>query len=682
MEFVNPLFLFGLAAVSVPVIIHLFTFRRYKKEYFSNINFLKEIRIKSKKRSQLRQLIILILRIFAIICIVLAFAQPYIPKKSHGIDYQKKSAVCIYIDNSFSMESESVNGFLIDEAKKQAIDIVSSYKPSDVFLLLTNDFEGKHHHFVSGEDFKSWTENIELTPKPRNISAVIERFSDKLIETEASNKIIYLISDFQKITSDFGSVTADTSSNVFLVPVQSEFVSNIFTDTCWFGAPVLHANQMAHLHVRIINISDETLEKIPVKFLVNEKQKALASFDISAGQSKEVVLPFTIKETGIQSGYVSINDYPVTFDDIFYLSYTIKNKIPVLVINEAKENRYLNLLFKKDTLVSLENKYISNLDYSIFADQKLVILNHLKKLSSGLSQQLMRFLENGGSVVIFPSQEMEISTYNEFLKNHNTSKFSKLMNQQNVVDHINTDHPVFTDIFEEDPENTDLPEVLKYYRFSGSMKDRQDVLMEMQSGDPFFMVSEYKGGRLFVSSVPLEEDFSNFPKHPVFVALLYKIALSSDEGGLNLATIGKTSPVSVAPGNNHSESPIKIKKLMSEYEFIPEQRKDHNRTKLIMHDQPTEAGNYLIINHKDTVDGLSFNYNRKESRLRCFSVEEIKITIQEDSLVNMQVLDISGKNLSSTIHDLNKGSPLWKLFIILALVFLAGEIAVIRLWRT
>lgn len=682
MEFVNPIFLYGLTAISIPIIIHLFTFRRYKKEYFSNINFLKEIRIKSKKRSQLRQLIILMLRILATVCLVLAFAQPYFLNKSINIDYQKQSAVCIYIDNSFSMESESVNGFLIDEAKKQALEIVKSYKPSDVFQLLTNDFEGKHQNFVSGEDFESWVELVELTPRTRDLSVVVERFSDNFKDADAKNKIIYLISDFQQITSDFRTMDSDTSINIFMVPVQTDFISNISIDSCWFETPVLHENQMAMLNVQVNNVSDEDFEKIPVRFQVNEKQKALASIDIKAGQSKKVVLPFTVKETGIQSGYISINDYPVLFDDLYFLTYRINNRIPVMVINDKGQNRFLNLLFENDTLITLKNTLVSNLDYSLLSDQKLIFLNHLKEISSGLSQQLLRFLENGGSVVVFPSPEMDYSSSNKLLSDLKISRFVDLLEQKNAVGYINTDHVIFNDVFEENPEDTDLPEVFRYYRFSGDVNDRQDVLLEMQSGDPFFMIADYKGGNFYLSAVPLDESFSNFPKHPLFVALLYKIALSSEKGGLNLATIGAMEPIFLPALNNHSESPIKIKKKDSEYEFIPEQQNMNNRLRLIMHNQPEEAGNYLLMKQDEIIDGISFNYDRKESDLRCFTDAEILMTFQENDLNNMQLLDVSKKNMSDSIIDLGKGTPLWKLFIILALVFLAGEIAIIRFWRT
>ena len=81
MQFVNPYFLFGLFALAIPIIVHLFNFRKYKLFYFSNTRFLQELQQKTNKQSRLRKLIILSLRLLAIAALVLAFARPYIPTK-------------------------------------------------------------------------------------------------------------------------------------------------------------------------------------------------------------------------------------------------------------------------------------------------------------------------------------------------------------------------------------------------------------------------------------------------------------------------------------------------------------------------------------------------------------------------------------------------------------------------
>ena len=81
MMFVYPLFLWALAVVSIPIIIHLFNFRKYKKVYFSNVKFLRELKQESKSKSRLKEILILSARCLALISIVFAFAQPVLKNK-------------------------------------------------------------------------------------------------------------------------------------------------------------------------------------------------------------------------------------------------------------------------------------------------------------------------------------------------------------------------------------------------------------------------------------------------------------------------------------------------------------------------------------------------------------------------------------------------------------------------
>src|SRR6202008_351487 len=101
MSFVYPAFLYSLFAILIPIIIHLFNFRKYKTVYFTNVKFLRELKQESQSKSRLKELLILLSRILAISCLVLAFAQPVIVDKNSKVKVGQK-AVGIFIDNSFS----------------------------------------------------------------------------------------------------------------------------------------------------------------------------------------------------------------------------------------------------------------------------------------------------------------------------------------------------------------------------------------------------------------------------------------------------------------------------------------------------------------------------------------------------------------------------------------------------
>ena len=245
MKFVNPNFLFALFTATIPIIIHLFNFRKYKTVYFSNVRFLKEIKEQTQSKSQLKHLLVLISRILTIFFLVFAFAQPFIPLKNTSQTFNSNTT-SVYVDNSFSMNAIGESGQLIDFAKNIAIDISKSFLPSDKFQLLTNNFLGKHQRLVNKDQFNDYIDEINISAETKKLSQVIERQKNLLKNEKNSDRKIFIISDFQKSTSDFESLENDTSYSVFLIPLKKNEEKNIYIDSIWFESPI---RQIGRAHV-------------------------------------------------------------------------------------------------------------------------------------------------------------------------------------------------------------------------------------------------------------------------------------------------------------------------------------------------------------------------------------------------------------------------------------------------
>ena len=329
MNFTYPAFLFALSAIAIPIIIHLFNFRRFKTVYFSNVRFLKEVKEETQAKSKLKNLLVLLARILALIFLVLAFAQPFIPSENKKVSVGDKT-ISIFIDNSFSMDAVNKNGTLLGDAKKRALEIVAAYKPTDRIQLLTNDFEGKHQRLVNKEEFAELLDEVKISPATRSLSEIMSRQMDVLQQSTNKIKSSYIISDFQKSIVNLDNIKNDTSVNFNLIPLTAAEKNNVYIDTCWFETPVRQFNQVEKLHVRIKNVSDKAVENNSIKLFVNNVQKTPASFTVDKDAETEVILSFASKESGIQQCRVEINDYPVTFDDKFYFSFEVAKNIELL----------------------------------------------------------------------------------------------------------------------------------------------------------------------------------------------------------------------------------------------------------------------------------------------------------------------------------------------------------------
>lgn len=684
MQFVNPLFLYGFLALAIPIIIHLFNFRKFKKVWFTNVKLLEEFTYKTRRESKLRHLIVLILRLLAISCLVLAFAQPFIKDKETTNKFAgASSAISVYIDNSFSMETSGNEGTMFEEAKKRALEVALSFKTSDLFSVTTNDFEGIHQRWVSRDEFIELVDRIKLSSSVRSLSEVYQRQKDIFQDTDKDvNKIIFLISDFQKPVCDFHNFAQDTAISIMAVPLIPESNSNIYIDSIWINSPIIQAGQNIEITAIVKNSSNTDMEKIPLKLSIDGTQKAVSSLDINANSSAETKIVFTLHESGVKHGFIEVTDSPVNYDDKLFFSINVSNTIPVLSLysDNIKKN-YIKSLFASDSTFMYNEYNEHKIDYSSFSNYNLIVLNALSQIQSGLSQELQKFVSNGGSIVIFPSFEDDLSSYNEFLQSLEMDNYLQYDTVKTKVANINIQHPLFNDVFEKIPDNIDLPVVFSYYPMTKNFRSNREVLLKLQNEESFLSVQTYKTGKVYLSAVALTTEASNFPHHAIFVPALYRMALLVEpERALYYYTASENT-IPLKGNIQGTDMVFRLKKTDSDFEIVPGISENVGNINISTYGQIKEAGNYDVVLDKDVVCGLAFNYDRRESVLEYYSQSELTKVISQNNLKYFKVLDASKKELTKTISDVRNGIILWKIFVILALIFFVSEILVLRFGR-
>jgi len=685
MQFIHPLFLLGLSALAIPIFIHLFNFRRFKKIYFTNVRFLTDIQQETKRHSQLKQLLILAARLLAITCLVIAFSQPYIPSSVHRKQAAGKHAVSIFIDNSFSMEALATEGRLIEVAKSKAIEIARTYNPGDVFQLLTNDFEGRHQRFYSRDEFIRLVGEVKLSPVSRFLSMIIRRQDDLLKKSHINSMDAFIISDFQKTFADLLLIKPDTLCSWYLVPVTPQQRNNLCIDSISFESPSHQPDQTVRLKVHISNYGTVSLEKIPVKLNINGIQKAVASFSVGANSSTEIIMPYTENVAGIQFGTLELSDYPVRYDDQFYFSYTILPKIPILCINGVTENQYLNALFRLDSSFHFVNISYKKLDYTSLRKYSTIILNSLDEIPSGLIQKITEFTRSGGSLIIFPPQKIISDNYRSFMSGLDLPLLTGIDSIGQPVVSIALESELYKDVFEKDAsgkviltQNTDLPSVSKYFRQYQTLNGTHEPLLKLLSGEPVLTFNPTGNGKVYLFSIPLDDKWSSLPRHVLLVPTLFKMVYLSNPNRELYYIIG-INEINISFDSLNEGSMLRIRRNSDGDEFIPGFGTMTSAVKLIIGDQVKESGLYSLFSGKQHIEGLAFNYNRKESNLTSLSESEIKSQISRLSSGNVHLLTDKRFSLANQITKINQGYPLWKLFVVLTLVFIACEIVFIRL---
>lgn len=675
MQFLYPAFLFGLLALAIPVIIHLFNFRRFKTVYFTNVRFLKNIQEETATKSRLKHILVLISRMLAIIFLVLAFAQPFIPSEQSA-DKATKKAVSIYIDNSFSMEAVNNDEQLLNIAKRKAEEIVNGYTIDDQFQLLTNDMEAKHQRLVSKEEMLQMITQVQRTPEVRSLSEIVKRQRDILNRDKAqSQKNIYAISDFQKNAAGFEN---DTTLNINLVHLQGKDQRNLAIDSVWFAGPVQILNQPIQLCYTISNYGEDEITNAPVTLKLNEQIKSIADITIPPLSKITDTMTFTLNEAGWYNGELGVKDYPVTFDDVLYFTFQPVSQIPVITINGKTENTFIQSLIGKNSLFALTNNNVAQIDFSSLDKFDLIILNEVKSISGGLADALNQQLERGCNIIIFPPADMDVAAVNNFLQMNSAGTYGNYVKSKRNVTAINTKNPVFTDVFEKVPKNLSLPFATESFQINAFSQTIEEMVMEF--GDHRPMVAGYpaKQGVIYLSAVPLVREITDLQvQASLFAPMMYKIAVSTQKKMSLYATIGETKWIDLPGINLTGDATLKVKS--NNNEFIPEIRKAGNLTAVNLSDYTNVSGIYTLLQpgapEGNTNQTLALNYNRSESDLSFETAASLK---ERYNAANINVIDDINRDFAGVVTQMNEGTPLWKFCIIFVLIFLAAEILLIR----
>jgi len=680
MEFLKPGFLYALAALAIPIIVHLFNFRRFKRIAFTNVRFLKEVKQQTQNHDRLKHILVLIFRLLAITFLVLAFAQPYIPLEGQEAK-QGKRRVSVFVDNSFSMEGEGSSGMLLEIAKNRAIDIAQTFSNTDRFQVLTQDFEGKHQHLIGQEEFKNWVTEIEPSSQSQSLENIYQRQLDLLKSAEEESSLQqFIVSDFQKSRFDLDNIPLDTASTLSLVLLERNSPANLYIDSVWFDSPIRKLGGADKIRVRIANQGADDVENIPLRLEINGKQSAIGSFAVNAFSETDTVLNFVNEKAGIQRAKVAIEDYPVTYDDSYFLSYTVYEEIDILAIQEsAGEEDFLAKVFRGDSTMNYNVSSVTGIAYSELPEKDLIVLYEVETIPSGLSAELASFAENGGSVWIIPAEEINRDSYNDLLSRIQGGAIISTIESESAVRSLNSEHPVYRGIFEKLPKNLDLPKANRYYKISNPVRSTDDALMRFGSGDAFLTEYTAGQGRVYLQAVPLRSNNNNFSRHALFVASALRMAELSRSTRINALEIDDQSYFTIAGNSPGNEAVFHLTSEDGQIDIIPSYQSRNGRIEITPGPSFDKSGNYFLTLGDDTLSAVGINYPRSESNLASYSRSELEEIVSGHP--NIKVFDGNDEKLERKLAKQATGTELWKFCLILVLVFLLVESLLLRFWK-
>ena len=641
MQFLHPEFFYALPALLIPVFIHLFQLRRFKVQAFTNVALLQKIRFQTRKSSQLKKWLILLLRLLTVACIIFAFSQPFI---SNQIAHKNTFETVIYLDNSFSMQAVGPKGTLLNRAVQ---DIITGLDESEKISVFTND---KNYKSTSIKDLKTELLALEYSQNQLDLNTLILKGKSLFSESKTSTKTLILISDFQNHNDNL-VFQKDTTIRLLAVPLKPIHTANSFIENVSLE-PTLSANYS-------LNVSGkttlETTDSIPVTLYQDQQIVGKSILE----KSKNYKTTFKLSNTLEFKGKLSIDDSQIPYDDVFYFNIPKAEKIAVLAINEQSNSAFLKKLYSANEFL-FQSQNFKTLDYSQIKNQNLIVLNGLSSISTALKNSLKTFMKSGGVVVLIPNKKGDLNAYNSLLATQTKHKLEPLKSQGKRVTNITFKHPILKEVFEETITNFQYPTVDFYY----PLNTTANTVLAFEDEQPFLV--QFKALFVFTSAVDAPE--SNFVSSPLIVPIVYNIGRSS----LKIPTLHYWIGAENTFDLKVSLQKDRILKLGYQgTQRIPLQTNYNTKVSITTQETPNKPGHYAILKEMDTLTHVSYNYNRNESQLRYQDLSSLKgVSIEASVDAVLKKIKIE-----------SNVSWLWKWFIIFALLLLAFEMLILKYFK-
>ncbi|MEM1041126.1 MAG: BatA and WFA domain-containing protein [Bacteroidota bacterium] len=698
MAFLNPLVLLGLAAAAIPILVHLFNFRKPKRVDFSSLAFLHELQKSTMRRVRIKQWLLLVLRTLAIACLVLAFARPTVQSGWATVfGGQVQTSTALVLDHSLSMTVRDAQGDLLTQAQELASAVVETSETGDeVFVVGTAA--------TSAETFRNAGPALdaiaELEPEAGagTAGSALGRAFALLEGATNLNREVLVVSDLQASTFlDSARVPVPEGVRVTLLPVGERRHANVAVTEARVVSRIVEAGQPVEVEATLVHYGAEPLEGYAASLYLGGERVAQATADLAPGVPATVTFTATPQARGWLPAEVRTEEDAFAWDNTRYLTLHVPETCRVLLVRG--EGQRADLVDLALSLGGEQTRFaVTTVPETALAAQDLAtfdvaVLVGPESLASGEVAALAQFVQQGGGLMVFPSDRARPPDYDALFAALGGGRLGAVVGQlggaQPVAQfgRVDLEHPLFDGVFDGSAGQARLesPAIALARPYRPGVGD-ENTLIALSTGAPFLQELRSGQGTAFVFAVAPDPRWSDFPVRGLFVPLLYRavytLAAAADTG--KALTVRQAGALRVS-GTRPSGGADGLRLVGPDgTEFAPEQRSVPGGVLLEIDDTVREPGVYEVMQGERLVRRVAFNPDARESDLTPLAPDEARRRLIAATGADVQLLDASGGQglaAAERIAEERTGVELWNVFLTAALLFLLAEMLVAMQWR-
>jgi hypothetical protein len=674
MKFLYPDFLWALWLLVIPIALHLFHLRRFKVFYFSNVSFLKQLDVVNKSTRKIKEWLVLLLRVLAIIFLILAFAQPYRPlDPTHSSE--QSAVTAILIDNSLSMSAIGPEGELLSQAKEFARKLIQGAHPGHQYLILSSSRANEETRLKTKVEALDYIDKLTFSNANVSSDELLRYLSGILKDLEINPRVV-VVSDGQS-NQWLPKESHSLESDFLFMQLQPSNSHNVAVDSVWTDRPLSKPGMPFEMNIRLRKYSENPLESIPVTIKLNEDiQQFTAQFESDGFALMKA--SYVTPKAGIHELTIEIEDEQVHFDDELYAAFTIGKELNVGIINESDVGNQLEIVYGLDSYFRVRSYTSNQLPIDELNGLDLIIVNQLKEISPVLEQKLTSISDNGATLVFIPHSQANLPNWNRILLNQNLPTISKSDTSRVFISEIHIEHFFFKGMFDQTQPKIRIPINRNHKLEMGT--SRALPLLSFSDQSPFLIKSTVIGKRMFLFNSNFAGNNQAFLNSDLFSALFLRIGEISNFYRPLYHFLGSSFQVAFN-SENDEETPISIRTESAE--FIPRQNKIGKTIQLVVAEDEFESeapGIYNVLIANQSLGKLALNRARSESELVYADATELTQAFQNAGIDGFETL-VADTLLGQKKFNQKNEQTYWRFLLILALCALITEMLLVRFWR-
>lgn len=687
MAFLNPLVLLGLAAAAIPIVVHLFNFRRPDRVDFSTLRFLRELEATAMRRVRIRQWLLLALRTLAIVFLVLAFARPTRTADAGVFEEGASQSLVLVLDNSRSMTLRDAQGALIDQARALGAAVIDATGQGDerTVLPVAAPPEFRPVPYVTPGPALDAVAATGALAGAEPLTAAVARAGSLLESAAHVRKEIVVVSDLQAATfTDSASAALPDDVSVTLLPLGARRQVNTSVTDVRVASRIIEPGRPVEVEATVVRYGGRP-GTVGASLSLDGQRVSETAVDLVPGEPQTVTFTVTPPARGWLGGEVRIEPDAAEWDDARYFALRVPPPPRVLVVRGDGQRTDLVTLAlgvaAEQGGVALNEIAEGALAGADLDRTDAVVLVGPSSLG-GAAGRLEGFVADGGGVLAFPGAEPE--ALNPLLQAVGGGRIDGVVGEAGgesigSTTDADLDHPLFAGVFDQSNPTLERPDVQQASRYRPSGGD-ESTLIGLQAGPPLLQEIRRGDGSVLLFGVAPDLTWSDLPQRGLFVPLLYRAAAYLAAG----SSVADTGELAVREGGSvrvegvDAGQPLRIVGPDG-VSITPVQRTVPGAVVLDVDDVVAEAGLYRVLQGDRVLRTVAVNEDSRESDPAVLDADEAARCLEQ--ITGRPVRALDGADALVASGGPSSGIPLWTVFLALALACLVGETLVTTRWR-